>query len=107
MIKRVLMAFLIGRGIWGKPWKLAEMERHMNNEQFVIDNKQMFYWAARHLDAMIEFYGPKGLFAFRKHLPFYLKGLTDASALRQKLVVSNSLEDVRQTFVQLMEQHGS
>lgn len=99
--------FLIGRGIWGKPWKLAEMEANKNGKPYAIDNKQMLYWAARHLDAMVEFYGPKGLFAFRKHLPFYLKGLTDASTLRQKLVVSNSIEHVRATFTELMEQYGS
>jgi len=98
--------FLIGRGIWGKPWKLEEMRQNALGNPYTIDTKQIFYWAARHLDAMLEFYGPRGLFAFRKHLPFYLKGLPDSSALRQKLVLSDSVDHVRTTFAELAERHG-
>lgn len=95
--------FLIGRGIWGKPWKLKELIHHSRNEPFAISASDNLYYAVKHFDHLISYYGPHGLFMFRKHLPFYLRGFTDASLIRQKLVTSTSIDDIKDTFLQLME----
>jgi tRNA-dihydrouridine synthase B len=93
--------YLIGRGIWAKPWKLHEMKEHAAGNKYEISQKQLLFYAQKHLQMMIDYYGPRGLFSFRKHLPFYLKGLPGASALRQTLVVQDDLEQVKNTFFQL------
>ena len=82
--------FLIGRGIWARPWKLKEMYEHSQGREFQITTREMLSYALKHFDAMLAYYGPRGLFCFRKHLPFYLKGLPGAGSLRAKLVVSQS-----------------
>ena len=90
--------FLIGRGLWARPWKLKELHEHANGNQFTVDTKTVIWYALKHLDAMMDYYGPRGLYAFRKHVPFYIRGLPEASQLRKKLVTSQSLEDVKQTL---------
>ena len=89
-------AFLIGRGIWGRPWKLLEMREHAAGNQFEVTKAQMLTYALAHLESMLAYYGPRGLFAFRKHLPFYLRGVAGALRVRATLVVSNSPDEVRQ-----------
>ncbi len=97
-------AFLIGRGIWGKPWKLLELEKHANGEPFSVDLQTMMHFAIRHLDLMVDYYGEAGVYNFRKHLPFYLKGFEDALNLRKKLVVEKSAETVKNNLVMILEQ---
>lgn len=87
--------FLIGRGIWSRPWKLYEMEQHSQGLIFAPDMQMITSTALKHLDLMLKYYGPKGLYCFRKHLPFYLKGFPEASELRKNLVTSVSEEEVK------------
>ncbi len=90
--------FLIGRGIWGRPWKLKELREHSQGNIYQVSTLEILNYALRHLDLMLAYYGPHGLFVFRKHVPFYIRGLPDASFLRQKLVTSTSVDEVRQVF---------
>lgn len=99
--------FLIGRGIWGRPWKLEELRNHSQGIAYQISMAQIMGYALRHLDNMIDYYGPHGLYAFRKHIPFYIRGVPDASLVRQKLVVSNSIEEVKEMFVSLIGRTGA
>ena len=88
--------FLIGRGMWAKPWKLEEMKQHALGNEYIVDSQMILKVALRHLSLMIEQYGMHGLFRFRKHLPFYIKGHPSASALRQRLVLSESENDIKE-----------
>ena len=87
--------FLIGRGMWSKPWKLKELEEQSQGRTFSINNQLILECALEHLDHMLEYYGPLGLHSFRKHLPFYIKGKLSASQLRKELVISDEVERVK------------
>lgn len=91
--------FLIGRGIWAKPWKLQELKAHARGEQYVVDNQTVMRYALKHLDGLISYYGPHGLFVFRKHLPFYVKGHREATELRRELLRANQIEHVKEKLV--------
>ncbi len=91
--------FLIGRGIWSKPWKLEELRAHSQGQPFTVSNPEIMAYALKHLDNMLNYYGPHGLYQFRKHIPFYIRGLPDASLVRQKLVTSTSVDQVKETFI--------
>ncbi len=95
--------FLIGRGIWGKPWQLREMQEHAQGSAYKIDRAMMVQYALLHLHKMLEHYGPKGLYCFRKHLPFYLRGFENASQLRQQLVISESVNEIEELLGKLQE----
>ena len=96
--------FLIGRGLWGRPWKLLELEKHSAGELFTVNTKTVLYFAMRHLDLMMDYYGQAGLYNFRKHLPFYLKGFNEALNLRKKLLVETSAEIVKNSLEVVWEQ---
>ena len=98
--------FLIGRGIWSKPWKLHEMSEHAQGRAFSVDTPTIMRYALKHLQVMLAYYGPHGLYAFRKHVPFYLKGLHDASLLRQKIVTCTEITQVQDLLTSLMHQYG-
>jgi len=86
--------FLIGRGMWAKPWKLHEMEENAAGREFNLSSDMILNVALQHLQLMINHYGPKGLYCFRKHLPFYIKGHPSASAMRSQLVVATTQQEV-------------
>lgn len=88
--------FLIGRGMWAKPWKLEEMRQHALGKEYIIDSKQLLQVALKHVGLMVQQFGIHGLFRFRKHLPFYVKGHPSASALRSRLVRSDSQHDIEE-----------
>lgn len=96
-------AFLIGRGIWGRPWKLLELEQHAAGLEFSVSTKSVLKIALQHLNLMLEYYGKQGLYNFRKHLPFYLKGFTEAMQLRKKLMIENSAEVVKDNLQMVWE----
>lgn len=95
-------AFLIGRGMWAKPWKLHEMAEHAAGREFNVTSEMLLQVALKHLQLMIDYYGIKGLYCFRKHLPFYIKGHPSASAMRSKLVVATSPDEVIQGLVEFL-----
>lgn len=96
--------FLIGRGMWSKPWKLLEMREHSQGRSFQISSQEILQCALDHFDLMIEHYGPHGLYCFRKHLPFYLKGFADATQMRAKLAISQSPQEIKEGLIHFFEQ---
>lgn len=87
--------FLIGRGMWAKPWKLFEMQQHAVGKAFTIDNQMLLKYALKHLEYMRAYYGDHGVYMFRKHLPFYVKGHPSATTVRRELVLVKDYEVVK------------
>lgn len=95
--------FLIGRGIWSRPWKLHELKEHSQGRPYAVEMTTIIQYAIRHLDAMITYYGPRGIYMFRKHVPFYLRGIPEAASVRRDVMVHDSVEGVRKMLVQLLQ----
>lgn len=95
--------YLIGRGIWSKPWKLAELQAHAQGQPYAISAFQVLSAATRHFELMLQYYGVQGLYCFRKHLPFYLKGLPGAATLRADLVTSVDQEYIKRKLQDLKQ----
>jgi len=94
--------FLIGRGMWAKPWKLLEMAENAAGREYNVSSAMLLQVAVEHLQLMIDHYGIKGLYCFRKHLPFYIKGHPAASAMRAKLVVATSQQEVVEGLIEFL-----
>ncbi|HBR70889.1 TPA: hypothetical protein DIC20_02275 [Candidatus Dependentiae bacterium] len=88
--------FLIGRGMWGKPWKLAELDAQAQGQEFNITSRDIYQVAVKHLEYLLCLYQSDGLYNFRKHLPFYIYDFEGASALRQSLITSESVDEVKE-----------
>lgn len=95
-------AFLIGRGIWSRPWKLLELREHSQGRPFDVDMHTVIRCALKHFDMMSAYYGPHGLYMFRKHVPFYLKGIAQAAQIRKKVMTYTCPNQMRQTLQELL-----
>ncbi len=78
---------MIGRGAIGNPWIFYQIK----NDNETISRELKAKIILEHFDAMIEFYGQRGLIIFRKHLHTYSKGYEQASKFRDEI---NRIEDV-------------
>ena len=94
--------FLIGRGLWARPWKLKELRTQSTGGEYFIGNAEILQCALKHLEYMLDYYGRQGLFCFRKHLPFYTKGIPEASMARRNLVISRSVAEVQRGLIELL-----
>ena len=92
-------AIMVGRATLGDPWLIREIAAAMSGEKPAapptVDERIDF--ARAHLDAMVERYGEKsGILQMRKHLGWYLKGIHDASSLRERINHAPTAQEVRE-----------
>lgn len=95
-------AFLIGRGIWSRPWKLLELREHSQGRSYEVSAQMIAQYALKHFDIMLAYYGPHGLYMFRKHVPFYLRGIAQAAQIRKKIMTYTNSESVKEALQQLL-----
>jgi tRNA-dihydrouridine synthase len=72
----------------------AQVKKALSIPVFFSGGVVILSCAIKHFNYMLEQYGPHAVYMFRKHVPFYIRGLTDASQLRQTLVSCQTPEDV-------------
>ena len=69
-------ALMLGRGVYGRPWLAAHLERALNDDRPIPEpgRKERLAIVVEHLRASVAFYGlPLGLRMFRKHLGWYIE----------------------------------
>lgn len=79
--------FMIGRALWGYPWKMHEILMAANGEKFEITSNEMIKYGLMHLRLIVEHYGARSFNAFKKQLPSYIKSVNNAAEIRKKLVL--------------------
>ncbi|MEI6529132.1 MAG: tRNA-dihydrouridine synthase [Candidatus Falkowbacteria bacterium] len=82
----------LARGILGRPWLFKEIK---NNKQINLSQKQIYKIALLHGELEKEQKGKRGIIEFRKHLVWYMQGMTGAAKLREQLVQVNSLAEIK------------
>ncbi len=78
--------FMIGRALWGCPWKMHEISEAAAGRTFDMPVSDMLALALEHLKLNIAFYGPRGVHHFKKQLPQYIRGVAGAAQARARLV---------------------
>lgn len=79
--------FMIGRALWGYPWKMHEILLASKGEKFEISSNEMIKYGLMHLRLIVEHYGTRSFNAFKKQLPSYIKSVNNAAEIRKKLVL--------------------
>jgi tRNA-dihydrouridine synthase B len=96
--------FLIGRGMIGRPWVLAQFQAQSQGISYPDPSVQdILAIALRHFDAMFAVYGPPALYMFRKHAACYLDQCEGMKAVRAALMEEESIENVRNVLIGLRE----
>ena len=92
---------MIGRALWGCPWKMQEIQMQYEGKSFHISAAQSLRYAIEHLKLVITHYGPQRFYPFKKQLPIYLKFLPGAAQMRQKLLTITTAEELLTTLTEL------
>ncbi|HIP60917.1 MAG TPA: tRNA-dihydrouridine synthase [Campylobacterales bacterium] len=72
---------MIGRGAIGNPWLFYQIKNGLKS----VKKEMIKEIVLEHFDAMVNFYGDKGVTIFRKHLHTYSKSMSNASLFRDKI----------------------
>jgi len=86
--------FMIGRALWGCPWKIREITDAAKGVTFEVSPEETLEYALEHLRLTVEHYGPTAFHAFKKQLPVYIKGVENAGQIRKKLLSSQTAEEL-------------
>lgn len=92
---------MIGRGILGEPWKIADIIQEMENDIEPIPKtpKEKFEIIKEHIELAVEEKGEYvGIREMRKHICWYLKNLKDSSKVRQVVNQLESKDEVLQVL---------
>jgi len=82
----------LARGVLGRPWLFKEIK---TGHRFDLKQKQIFKIAADHAASVYKQKGKIGLIELRKHLVWYVAGLTGAAKIRERLVKVKSLKEIK------------
>ena len=80
---------MIGRGALGKPWLLADISGQAYQRPDLAD------LVCQHLDLLLDYYGPHGLFVARKHLAWYAKGQKNVAQFCQNVYAETHIQTVQ------------
>lgn len=92
----ILDGIMIGRGSYGKPWLINQIDQYINHNIIVPDPdlKEQKEILLEHINEIIKFYGiDRGLLIARKHICWYTKSLQDSAQYRMKINQSLSLQE--------------
>jgi tRNA-dihydrouridine synthase B len=81
-------AVMIGRASFGNPWIFQQIKEFKINGKLPAgpSPRHRIEMALKHLDMALERYGlPRGVYLMRSRLGWYIKGLPEASAVRERL----------------------
>jgi nifR3 family TIM-barrel protein len=79
---------MVGRGMLGNPWLIRDLVRHFTGQSALPkpSREEILQVALRHLYRQVELNGEyQGVRQMRTHLPFYIKGIPGAAAMRNRL----------------------
>jgi tRNA-dihydrouridine synthase B len=95
---------LIGRGSYGNPWIFKDIKSGINNkDKLEVNLVDRVKTMLEHTEKFVELYpNPKAFFQMRKHFGWYMKSFEGAVETRKKLMLSNSLEEVREIISDLL-----
>lgn len=82
----------IARGAMGRPWIFEEVKRIKSKAKI---KEEIFKIALRHAKLVEKLKGEQGIVEMRKHLCWYVSGLSNAGKLRQELIQVKSFDGIK------------
>lgn len=93
---------MIGRGAIGNPWIFKQVQEYLDGKQILeISKEERLQIILEHIELQVQELGENtGIKEMRKHMTYYLKGLKEASIVRQKI---NKIDTQKELIVCLTE----
>jgi tRNA-dihydrouridine synthase B len=87
--------FMIGRALWGAPWKIRELTDAAQGIPFVIRPEEAVATMIKHLDVNVQQLGSRTFVMLKKHIPLYIRTIPNAAMWRDKLLHAVTEEEMR------------
>ena len=92
---------MIGRGCYGRPWFLNQVDHYLKTGEKLPDpdTQEIYETLLEHVEAMLSFYeGYTGARIARKHVAWYSKKLYNSSDFRAKINLTKTGKEVMDTI---------
>lgn len=99
---------MVGRGALGRPWVFSQINAYLDHEVILPDPPviERMRVMLKHIEALCEYKGERvGIREARKHAAWYTKGLHGAANYRARIGLINSIEELQQIALELIEQN--
>lgn len=96
--------FMIGRALWGAPWKIREISDHLLDKPFALSHQEMLTYGLKHFELNVAHYGKHGFTMFKKHIIHYITSIPDACEWRTKFLRSTTEDEMRALFDKLLQE---
>jgi nifR3 family TIM-barrel protein len=90
-------AVMIGRGAQGNPWIFRRVLQYLDTRELISEPsaEDKINMIKRHIKMLVELKGPHvGICEMRKHIAWYIKGLRNATYVKEKVFRLTSIEDI-------------
>ena len=96
---------MIARGTLGNPWIFKQIKEYLETGTYSkITNEELLKVMLEHIDLEIKDKGEyTGIREMRKHISFYLKGLKDASEMRNRVNRIENKEELKQALIEYLK----
>ncbi|MFH0898828.1 MAG: tRNA-dihydrouridine synthase [bacterium] len=100
--------FMIGRALWGAPWKMHEIMCSARDQKFCITKQEIIHYVLQHLELSLQHYGEKtGIKMIKKHIASYITNIEHAALWREKLLRSLTKEETITLLNQIFEEQAN
>ncbi len=90
----------LARGLYGKPWLFKQIKDYLKNGKYrEFTFKEIKKTALKHAKLAEREKGRQGIFETRKHLAYYVKGLSNAGQLRSELVRVETVKEIKKIWL--------
>ncbi len=87
----------IARGAWGSPWIFQQITDYLTSGAYQKPNhNEIKKYILMHAELALRQKGEHGLIELRKHLAWYVKGWPSAKKIRDALVRTSSVDEIKQ-----------
>lgn len=94
---------LVARGAMGNPWIFKRINHYLKTGELLTEpsSEEKIETAIRHIDMMVEYKGEiSGIKEMRKHIAWYIKGLKNASALKNLINTITTRDEMVRALLQ-------
>lgn len=91
---------LVGRGALGRPWVLAEIATGKTPAYSLTD------LVLKHLELLLDYYGPHGLFVARKHIAWYARGQKGVAEFCQSVYADTDVVSVQRKIKSFFKENA-
>ncbi|RJR31279.1 tRNA-dihydrouridine synthase [Candidatus Parcubacteria bacterium] len=86
----------LARGVYGKPWLFTQIKNYLAEKKYrEPDMSVIIKIILDHARRAKKTKGGRGIMELRKHLTWYIKGFAGAKELRQKLVLVETVDEIK------------